>query len=392
MLPLLRTILAAKERGGNTAMDRRLILGAAAAAAPAALAAPALAQTQSPELRWRLASSFPKNLDILFGGAEYLARRVAQMTENRFQIRTFAAGEIVPALQVLDALQNGTIECGQTSSLYYIGKDPTLAAFAAIPWGLNMRQMTAWMRHGGGNELAAEIYRDYNVVGIPFGDTGTQMGGWFRKEIRSLDDLKGVKFRISGIAGHVFARLGAAPTQIAASDIYPSLERGTIDAAEWIGPYDDEKLGFQRVAKYYYAPGFWDGCSRGVFMMNQRAWDALPDLYKTHPRGRLRRGDAGDGRPLRRGEPEGAAPAAGGRRAVARLGRGRSCRPPGARRTSCTRTRRPRTRASARCGRATRPSGTSSSSGSGWRRTPTRTSPSRLRRSVEGGRTSVMVP
>jgi len=261
-------------------MNRRLILGAAAAAAPAALAAPALAQTQSPELRWRLASSFPKNLDILFGGAEYLARRVAQMTENRFQIRTFAAGEIVPALQVLDALQNGTIECGQTSSLYYIGKDPTLAAFAAIPWGLNMRQMTAWMRHGGGNELAAEIYRDYNVVGIPFGDTGTQMGGWFRKEIRSLDDLKGVKFRISGIAGHVFARLGAAPTQIAASDIYPSLERGTIDAAEWIGPYDDEKLGFQRVAKYYYAPGFWDGCSRGVFMMHQRAWDALPDVYK----------------------------------------------------------------------------------------------------------------
>ena len=136
-------------------MDRRLILGAAAA--PAALAAPALAQTQSPEIRWRLASSFPKNLDILFGGAEYLARRVAQMTENRFQIRTFAAGEIVPALQVLDALQNNTIECGQTSSLYYIGKDPTLAAFAAIPWGLNMRQMTAWMRHGGGNELAAEI-------------------------------------------------------------------------------------------------------------------------------------------------------------------------------------------------------------------------------------------
>jgi len=262
-------------------MDRRLILGAAAAAAPAALAAPALAQTQSPEIRWRLASSFPKNLDILFGGAEYLARRVAQMTENRFQIRTFAAGEIVPALQVLDALQNGTVECGQTSSLYYIGKDPTLAAFAAIPWGLNMRQMTAWMRHGGGNELAAEIYRDYNVVGTPFGDTGTQMGGWFRKEIRGLDDLKGVKFRISGMAGHVFARLGAAPTQIAASDIYPSLERGTIDAAEWIGPYDDEKLGFQRVAKYYYAPGFWDGCSRGVFMMHQRAWDALPDLYKT---------------------------------------------------------------------------------------------------------------
>jgi len=372
-------------------MERRLILGAAAAAAPTALAAPAFAQTQSPAIRWRLASSFPKNLDILFGGAEYLARRVAQMTDNRFQIRTFAAGEIVPALQVLDALQTGTIECGQTASLYYVGKDPTFAAFTAIPFGMNMRQMTSWLRHGGGNEIAAALYRDYNVVGIPFGDTGTQMGGWFRREIRGLDDLKGVKCRISGLAGHVFARLGAAPTQIAASDIYPSLERGTIDAAEWIGPYDDEKLGFQRVAKYYYAPGFWDGCSRGVFMMHQRAWDALPDLYRNvlrspAARRRWRWPPATTRRTRRR--------CAGCWRAARScgLGRGRSCRPPGARRTSCTRTRRPRTRASARCGRATRPSGTSSSSGSGWRRTPTRTSPSRPRRSVEGGRAPVLVP
>ncbi len=261
-------------------MNRRLMLQGAVAAAPVALATPALAQTQSPEIRWRLTSSFPKNLDILFGGAEYLARRVAQMTENRFQIRSFAAGEIVPALQVLDAVQNGTIECGQTSSLYYVGKDPTLAAFAAIPFGMNMRQLTAWLRQGGGNEIAAELYRDYNVVGIPFGDTGTQMGGWFRKEIRNLEDLKGLKFRISGFAGHLFSRLGAAPTQISASDIYPALERGTIDAAEWIGPYDDEKLGFVRVAKFYYTPGFWDPCSRGVLMVNQTAWNSLPEHYR----------------------------------------------------------------------------------------------------------------
>ena len=245
-----------------------------------ALAAPALAQTQNPEIRWRLASSFPKNLDILYGGSEYLAKRVAQMTDNRFQLRVFGAGEIVPALQVLDGLQSGTVECGQTASLYYVGKDPTFAAFTAIPFGMNMRQMTAWLRHGGGNEIAAELYRDYNVVGIPFGDTGTQMGGWFRKEIRSLEDLSGLKFRISGFAGHLFAKLGAAPTQIAGPDIYPSLERGTIDAAEWIGPYDDEKLGFARIAKYYYAPGFWEGSSRGVFMVNQRAWDSLPDTYR----------------------------------------------------------------------------------------------------------------
>jgi TRAP-type mannitol/chloroaromatic compound transport system substrate-binding protein len=181
---------------------------------------------------------------------------------------------------VLDALQNGTVECGQTASLYYVGKDPTFAAFTAIPFGMNMRQMTAWLTQGGGNELAAELYRDYNVVGIPFGDTGVQMGGWFRKEMRSLEDLAGLKFRISGFAGHVFSRMGASPTQIAGSDIYPALERGTIDAAEWIGPYDDEKLGFARIAKYYYAPGFWEGSSRGVFMVNIRAWESLPDNYK----------------------------------------------------------------------------------------------------------------
>jgi TRAP-type mannitol/chloroaromatic compound transport system substrate-binding protein len=263
-------------------MNRRLLLGGAAAAAvPAAtLATPALAQTGNPEVRWRCPSSFPKNLDILYGGVEYLARRVAQMTDNRFRIQTFAAGEIVPALQVLDALQAGTVECGQTASLYYVGKDPTFAPFTAIPYGMNMRQMTAWLRHGGGNELAAKLYRDYNVHGIPFGDTGTQMGGWFRSEIRSMQDLSGLKFRISGFAGHLFAKLGASPTQIAGADIYPALERGTIDAAEWIGPYDDEKLGFARVARYYYAPGFWEGSSRGVFMVNLRAWEGLPDAYK----------------------------------------------------------------------------------------------------------------
>jgi TRAP-type mannitol/chloroaromatic compound transport system substrate-binding protein len=266
----------AKEKGGSV-VDRRSILGAVAAAP---LATPALAQTQSPEIRWRLTSSFPKNLDILYGGCEVLAQKVAQATEGKFQIRCFAAGEIVPGLQVLDALQAGTVECGQTASLYYVGKDPTFAAFTCLPFGLNTRQMTTWLRHGGGNELAAELYNDYNVVGIPMGDTGTQMGGWFRKEVKGLEDLSGLKFRISGFAGHVFAKLGAAPTQIAGADIYPALERGTIDAAEWIGPHDDEKLGFSRIARYYYAPGFWEPSSRGVLMINQRAYDALPQHYR----------------------------------------------------------------------------------------------------------------
>mgnify|MGYP002621826119 CR=1 FL=1 len=260
-------------------MNRRSLIGVAAAA-PAVLAAPALGQSQAPEIRWRLPSSFPRNLDILFGGAELVSRRVAQLTDNRFQIRTFPAGEIVPALQVLDAVQAGTVECGQTALYYYTGKDPSFAFFTSLPFGLNARQMTAWLRHGGGDQLCAELLRDYGIHGIPLGDTGAQMGGWFRREIRSAEDLQGLKFRIAGFAGNVFQKIGAVPTQIGAADIYPALERGTLDAAEFVGPYDDEKLGFVRVARYYYAPGFWEASARGHLVVNQRAWEALPDTYK----------------------------------------------------------------------------------------------------------------
>ncbi|TCZ62909.1 TRAP transporter substrate-binding protein [Roseicella aquatilis] len=260
-------------------MNRRSILGAAAAAP--VLAAPAVAQTQNPEVRWRLQSSFPRNLDILFFGAEQVSKRVAELTDNRFQIRAFAAGEIAPPLQVLDAVQNGTIEAGQTPLYYYVGKDPALSFFTSIPFGGNFRQQGAWMKRGGGNELCAEMLRDFNCVGFLCGDTGTQMGGWFRNEVKSLQDVQGLKFRIAGLGGRVFQRIGAVPTLIAGSDIYPSLERGTIDAAEWVGPYDDEKLGFHRVAKYYYAPGFWEPCARGHLVIGQKAWDALPDAYKS---------------------------------------------------------------------------------------------------------------
>jgi TRAP-type mannitol/chloroaromatic compound transport system substrate-binding protein len=274
-------------------MNRREILGAAATAPAAAaaalaaaalaapaLAAPALAQAANPEVRWRLASSFPRSLDILFGTAEHVARRVAQLTENRFQIRTFPAGEVVPGLQVLDAVQAGTVECGQTAAYYYIGKDPSFAFFTVVPFGLTSRQMTAWMRLGGGARLAAELYGDYGVHGLTLGDTGAQMGGWFRGEIRGLPDVQGLKFRIAGLGGQVFQRLGTVTQQIAGGDIYPALERGVIDAAEWVGPYDDEKLGFHRVARHYYAPGFWEPCAQGVLMVGRRAWDALPEAHR----------------------------------------------------------------------------------------------------------------
>jgi TRAP-type mannitol/chloroaromatic compound transport system substrate-binding protein len=264
-------------------MNRRALLGAAATAAPAAmipiLATPALAQT-APDIRWRLTSSFPRNLDILWGAPEFIARRVAALTDNKFQIRTFPAGEIVGAAQALDAVQAGTVECCHTAPYYFTGKDFTFAFYTAVPFGLNTRMSNAWYRHGGGQALAQELFKQYNIVSFPAGDTGAQMGGWFRKEIKTTADIQGLKFRIAGLAGEVFAKMGATPTQIAAADIYPALERGSIDAVEFVGPYDDEKLGLNRVAPFYYYPGFWEPGAKLHFMANQASFDALPATYK----------------------------------------------------------------------------------------------------------------
>ena len=205
-------------------MKRRQFIKGAAGASLAtggvtALAKPALAQSM-PEIRWRLASSFPKSLDTIFGASELISKRVAEATDNKFQIRIFAGGEIVPGLQVLDAVQNGTVECGHTASYYYVGKDPTFAFDTAMPFGLNARQQNAWMYYGGGLQLMREFLKDYNIHHIPAGNTGAQMGGWFRKEIKTVEDLKGLKFRIGGFAGQVLTKLGVVPQQIAGGDIY----------------------------------------------------------------------------------------------------------------------------------------------------------------------------
>ncbi|MBE9604621.1 TRAP transporter substrate-binding protein DctP [Acetobacteraceae bacterium H6797] len=260
-------------------MDRRALLGAVGMAAPVALATPALAQSQ-PEIRWRLTSSFPRNLDILFGTADHIARRVAQLTDNKFQIRTFPGGEIAPPFAALEAVQQGSVECCHTASYYYVGKEPSFAFFTALPFGLTSRQATAWLQFGGGKELAAELFGDYNAVFFSAGDTGAQMGGWFRKEVKSLADVQGLKFRIAGLAGQVFTKIGASPTQVPAADIYPSLERGSLDAVEFVGPYDDEKLGFVKVAPYYYYPGFWEPSAKLQFLANKAAFEALPAAYK----------------------------------------------------------------------------------------------------------------
>ncbi|WP_188517686.1 TRAP transporter substrate-binding protein [Alsobacter metallidurans] len=261
-------------------MERRKFIAAAGAGlAATAVAAPAIAQS-TPDVRWRLTSSFPKSLDTIYGAAEVFAKLVAEATDNKFQIQVFAAGEIVPGLQAADAIQNGTVECCHTAPYYYVGKDPTFAFGTAVPFGLNSRQQNAWFYHGGGMELLNDFFKKYNIVSLPGGNTGTQMGGWFRKEIKTPADLNGLKMRIGGLAGRVIQKLGAVPQQIAGGDIYPALEKGTIDAAEWVGPYDDEKLGFNKVAPYYYYPGWWEGGAALHFFINTEAWAKLPKNYQ----------------------------------------------------------------------------------------------------------------
>jgi TRAP-type mannitol/chloroaromatic compound transport system substrate-binding protein len=262
-------------------MKRREFLKTAGAGlAVSAVAAPAIAQS-APELKWRLTSSFPKALDTLFGGADVLAKAVADATDNKFQIQIFAAGEIVPGLQAGDAVTNGTVEMCHTASYYYFGKDPSFALSCAIPFGPNARMQNAWQFHGGGLGLMNDFYKKFNIIAFPAGNTGAQMGGWFRKEIKEPSDLSGLKFRIGGFAGRVLQKLGTVPQQIAGGEIYPSLEKGTIDAAEWVGPYDDEKLGFQKVAPYYYYPGWWEGGTVVHAFINLEKWNALPKSYQT---------------------------------------------------------------------------------------------------------------
>jgi len=252
----------------------------AAAGAGLVTAAQARAQAGAPTVNWRLAASWPKSLDTLYGGAELIGKRVAAATGGKFNIKVFAAGEIVGGLQVLDAVQNGTVECGHTATYYYFGKDPTFAFSCAIPFGMNARQQNAWMYHGGGLELMREFFKEYNIIQFPAGNTGCQMGGWFRKPINKVADLKGLKMRIGGTGGLPLTKLGVVPQQIAGGDIYPALEKGTVDAAEWVGPYDDEKLGFSKVAKYYYYPGWWEGGPELDLLVNIKAWEALPPEYK----------------------------------------------------------------------------------------------------------------
>lgn len=261
-------------------MKRRDLLGRAGlGGAMAMMAAPAIAQS-APRISWRLTSSYPKSLDTLFGISPMFANRVAELTEGNFQIQIFAPGELVPGLQAIDAVGAGTVECAHSLASFLVGKDPTWAFDTSLPFGLNTRQHIAWLYYGGGREAVNEFMKSANVMSIPAGNTGAQMGGWYRKEINSVADLKGLKLRIAGLGGNILARLGVVPQTIAGGDLYAALERGTIDAAEFSGPYDDEKLGLSKVAQYYYAPGWWEGTANVGLFVNLDKWAELPPAYQ----------------------------------------------------------------------------------------------------------------
>ena len=259
---------------------RQLLKGTGLAGILAAGAAPAVVMAQQ-NVRWRLASSFPKSLDNLFGPSELFARSVSEATGGRFQISLYAAGEVVPAFSVVDAVQNHTVDCAHTAPYYFFGKDETFAFDCAIPFGMNSRQMTAWMYDGNGLKLMREFYAQYNIVNFPMGNTGAQMGGWYRKEIKSVADLNGLRMRIGGFGGRVLAKLGLVSQNIPAAEVYAALEKGTIDATEFVGPYDDLRLGLFRVAPYYYFPAWWEGGAQLCLYINSKAWAALSPEYKT---------------------------------------------------------------------------------------------------------------
>jgi TRAP-type mannitol/chloroaromatic compound transport system substrate-binding protein len=264
----------------NVFMDRRsLIKNVGIAGVLAAGVAPAVHAQAS--VRWRLASSFPKSLDTIFGSAEMFSKTVKALSGGKFEVSVHAAGELMPAFGVVDALQNGTVEMAQTAPYYFTGKSPIFAFGCAVPFGLTARQMDAWMEHGNGRKLMDAFYAQYNIKSRSAGNTGTQMGGWYRKEIKTVADLKGLKMRLGGgLFGEAMQKLGVVPQNMPAGEIYQALEKGTLDAVEFVGPYDDEKLGFNKVAPFYYYPGWWEGGAELEFFINTKAYAALTPEFQ----------------------------------------------------------------------------------------------------------------
>ena len=272
-------------------MQRRKLLGASAAALTTAVGTGLVSSctirregskntVALPKVRWRMATSWPISLDTIYGGAETISQRVNALSGGNFQIKPYAAGEIVPGLEVLDAVQAGSIECGHTASYYYKGKNPSFAFGTSVPFGLTAQQQNAWLYEAGGIEAINQIFADFGVISFPAGNTGAQMGGWFKQKLEGLQSLQGLKMRIPGLGGEVMAELGVNVQVLPGGEVFLALDRGAIDAAEWTGPYNDEKLGFARAARFYYYPGWWEPGPTLNALVNQKAWEKLPSEYK----------------------------------------------------------------------------------------------------------------
>ncbi len=263
-------------------MERRSFLKKVGAVALGATALSHSRKAYSAEKRflWRMVTSWPPNFPILQTGAERLAKRVGELSGGRLMIQVYAGGELVPPLGVFDAVSQGTVECGHSASYYWAGKNPAFQWFTSIPFGLNAQGMNTWFYQGNGLKLWRELYSNFNIVSRPAGNTGVQMGGWFNKEINTIDDFKGLKMRIPGLGGKVIKRIGGTVVLLPGGEIYTSLERGVIDATEWVGPAHDIRMGFHKVAKYYYGPGWHEPGSALEFIVNKKAHDALPEDLK----------------------------------------------------------------------------------------------------------------
>ncbi|MDC9726199.1 MAG: TRAP transporter substrate-binding protein [Gammaproteobacteria bacterium] len=225
---------------------------------------------------WKMVTTWPPGFPVLQEGAERFADNIKAMSNGRLTIKVYAGGELIPALQTFDAVSQGTVEMGHGSAYYWAGKVPEAQFFSTVPFGMTARGMNAWLYDGGGLDLWREVYKPFHVVPFPLGNTGVQMGGWFNKEINSIDDIKGLKMRIPGLGGKVFAKAGGNPILLAGSEVYTALERNTIDATEWIGPFHDQRLGLYRAAEHYYYPGWHEPGTVLELTVNQRAWDSLP--------------------------------------------------------------------------------------------------------------------
>ena len=275
-------------------MDRRkfvsalgLGLGAAALAGcgqnesenkPAAGGDNAPAKAADNEVReWKLVTAWPKNYPGLGTGANRFAERVTAMSGGRLTIKVHGAGELVPAMGVFDAVRDGSAEMGHSASYYWKGKHPATPFFTAVPFGLTAQELNSWVNFGGGQELWDELYGEFGLKPLPCGNSGTQMAGWFRKEINSLDDIKGLKIRAPGLAGEVMQRIGATPVQMPGGEVFTSMQTGALDAADWVGPYNDLTFGLHKVAKYYYYPGWQEPGAMLEMMINKEKWDALPE-------------------------------------------------------------------------------------------------------------------